>query len=195
MFEVWKLKWRLWKVGWTTARETKKLKARNAERSVFQELEWSEQEAVKDLEQGLDYIEGTRLFRLARKFDVEVPPLTDAEIWYDDTGESGYAWFTSRGRALIGKQIDEVRARRFEVKTQWVTKIIIPLASLLIAFLGLFVGLFALGRRNARQPEKKPPRFERLIEVKVDKHNRNIARLDDTLQLDSTGGFARKFHI
>jgi hypothetical protein len=165
MFNVWKLKWRLRKVSWTTAREKKKLRERNADRSEFQELEWSEQEAVKDLEQGLDYIEGTRLYRLARKLDVEVPPITDAEIWVDDTGESGYAWFTSKGRSLIGKQIDEVRARRFEVKTLWVTKIIIPLGSLLIAFLGLLVGMIALSRRNAPEPEKKPPTFERLLKA------------------------------
>src|SRR6266849_1819757 len=99
MFKVWRLKWLLWKVGWTTARERKKLKARNADGSEFQELGWAEQEAVQDLEQGLDHLEGTRLLRLARKLDVEVPPLTDAEMWHDDTGESGYAWFTSKGRA------------------------------------------------------------------------------------------------
>jgi len=47
-----------------------------------------------------------------------------------------------------------------------VTKIILPLAGLIIGILGAITGLIAVSRK-APQPEKKPPTFERLIEVRA----------------------------
>ncbi len=148
MFEMWKLKRRFRKIGRTKEKETKKLKKQKADSYAFQQLEWDEQEAVKDAENFFDYKEGQRLRQQAVALDVEIPPITDLTMWVDDTGESGLMWFTSKGRAHL------------------VTKIILPLAGLIIGILGAITGLIAVSRK-APQPEKKPPTFERLIEVRA----------------------------
>jgi len=169
MFEMWKLKRRLRKIGRTKQKETKKLKKRKADSYAFQQLEWDEQEAIKDAENFFDYKEGQRLRQQAVALDVEIPPTTDLTMWVDDTGESGLMWFTSRGRAHVRKLVDEEKARRFEVRTLWVTKIILPLAGLIIGIIGAITGLIAVSRK-APQQEKKPPAFERLMQVGAGRH-------------------------
>jgi hypothetical protein len=144
MFERWKLKWRLAEIQKTTARKQKELEARKADKIEYQELEWDEYGAVKDVEQHFDYLEGTRLLGVARDLDIEVPHYTDNTMWVNDTGESGFMWFTSKGRAHVRKLIDEEKARRFEVKTLWVTKFWIPLLAALIGIIGALTGLVAI---------------------------------------------------
>lgn len=167
MFERWKLKRRLAEVGRTTARLQKQLDARKADRSEYQHLEWDEHEAIKDIEHGFDYVEGTRLLRLARDLDIELPPHEDDAMWFNDTGESGFMWFTSKGRAHVRKLIDTEKARRFEVKTLWVTKIILPLAGVIVGIIGALTGLIAVSRHPTREPDKKTPIHEQLLRGKA----------------------------
>jgi hypothetical protein len=49
-----------------------------------------------------------------------------------------------RGRAFLRERIDKEKTRRFEVKTLWVTKIILPLAGVLVGIIGALTGLFAI---------------------------------------------------
>jgi hypothetical protein len=144
MFERWKLKRRLADINRTTARKQKELDARKADKTEYEELEWDEYGAIRDIEHGFDYIEGTRLLRVARDLDIEVPHYSDETMWVNDTGESGFMWFTSKGRAHVRKLIDEEKARRFEVKTLWVTKFWIPLLAAGIGIIGALTGLVAV---------------------------------------------------
>ncbi len=52
--------------------------------------------------------------------------------------------FTPRARSHLRKMIDEEKARRFEVKTLWVTKLILPLLAALIGIIGALTGLVAV---------------------------------------------------
>jgi hypothetical protein len=138
------LKRRLAKIYRTTARKQKELDARKADKTEYEELEWDEYGAIRDIEHGFDYIKGTRLLRVARDLDIEVPHYRDETMWANDTGESGFMWFTSKGRAHVRKLIDEEKARRFEVKTLWVTKFWTPLLAAGVGIIGALTGLAAV---------------------------------------------------
>jgi hypothetical protein len=84
MFEGWKVTWRLWKIGRTTKKETKKLKKQKADSHAFQQLEWDEQNAIEEVENYFAYKEGQRLHQQAVALDVEIPPITDITMWVDD---------------------------------------------------------------------------------------------------------------
>jgi hypothetical protein len=45
-------------------------------------------------------------------------------------------WFSAKGRTNLRKLIDEEKARRFEVKTLWVTKFWLPLLAALVGIIG-----------------------------------------------------------
>jgi uncharacterized protein YneF (UPF0154 family) len=167
MFDLWKLKWRLWRIRRTTAKETEKLKTRKAPHYDFQQLDWDEQYAVQDAEKYFDFKEGQRLRKQAVALDVELPPTTDLPMWFDDTGESGFMWLTSKGRAHVRKLVDQEKERRFNVKTLWVTKFWLPLLAAIVGIIGALTGFFAVMHRDHNQPEKKPPVYEQLIQVRA----------------------------
>jgi hypothetical protein len=140
MFEVRKLKQQIKSIERSYAKDRQKLEQKKAPQEEFQQLEFSEFSAVEEIEKEIDWIVGTRLSRQARSFDVEVPPLSDTEMWQRD--EYGpRVWFTSKGRAHVRKLIEEEKFRRFESWSRWVTKVILPLLSLLLAIVGTITGL------------------------------------------------------
>ena len=168
MFDLWKLRWRLWQIRRTTAQETAKLQNRKTSSYDFQQLEWDEQNAVQDAEKYFAFKEGKKLRKQAVALDIELPPTTDNTIWYDDTRESGFMWFTQKGRAHVRRLIDQERERRFNVKTLWVTKFWLPLLAALVGIIGALTGLFAIMHRKVDQQDKKPPAYERLLKVEFD---------------------------
>jgi len=90
-----------------------------------------------------------RLTEEANELDVPLPergypPMRD-ENWYHDH-PSGRACLTVQGRHVLRAGIDAEKARRFEAKTLWFTKIIIPFAGILIGIIGALTGLFAVLR-------------------------------------------------
>jgi hypothetical protein len=78
----------------------------------------------------------------AQELDVAFPPLDDAEMWSHDEDQNLRLSF--RGRAYLRKLVDEEKARRFEVKTLWVTKFWIPLLAASIGVIGALTGLVAV---------------------------------------------------
>jgi hypothetical protein len=168
MFELWKLRWRLWRIRRTTAKETTKLQNRTASSYDFQQLEWDEQNAVQDAEKYFDFKQGQKLRKQAVALDIELPPIADQTIWHDDTGESGFIWFTQKGRAQVRKLIDQERERRFNVRTLWVTKFWLPLLAALVGVIGALTGLFAIMHRKADQQESPPPVYKQLLQVESD---------------------------
>jgi hypothetical protein len=143
MFDVWKLNRQLQKIQKSFAKEHQKLVKRKAPAEDFQNLDYDEHYAIEDAEKAIDLTVGTRLFHEARSLDVETPPFTDEEMWFKDD-ENDRIWFTSKGRAHVRRLIDEEKARRFEVKTRWVMKIILPVMTALIGIIGAVTGLVAV---------------------------------------------------
>jgi hypothetical protein len=78
----------------------------------------------------------------AQELDIAFPSLGDAEMWNRD--EDNNLRLSFRGRAYLRKLIDEEKARRFEVKTLWVTKFWIPLLAASIGVIGALTGLVAI---------------------------------------------------
>jgi hypothetical protein len=139
MSEVSKLKRQIQSIQSLAAKQRKKLEQDKAPPEKFQELEASEFSAVETIENEIDWLEGTRLFREAKSLDVETPPLSDKEMWRQE--EYGRrVWFTQKGRAHVRKLIEEEKSRRFEGKSRWVTKVVLPLFALLIAIIGTTMG-------------------------------------------------------
>jgi hypothetical protein len=82
----------------------------------------------------------------AQELDLEFPPLEDDGMWNRGNDQSLILKF--RGRAFLRERIDKEKTRRFEVKTLWVTKIILPLAGVLVGIIGALTGLFAILRHK-----------------------------------------------
>jgi|SRR6267378_612755 len=98
---------------------------------------------VMDAEKELDGAVGQLLLHEARSLDVELPTIEDKTMWFEARG-SERIWLSPRGRAHVRKLIDEEKGRRFDVKTRWVTKIILPLAGVLVGIIGALTGLVAV---------------------------------------------------
>ena len=78
----------------------------------------------------------------AQELDIAFPFVEDEEMWNRDEDESLRLSF--RGRFYLRNLIDKEKARRFEVKTLWVTRIILPLAGVLVGIIGALTGLVAV---------------------------------------------------
>ena len=88
----------------------------------------------------MNLIISNKLFRDSLIYDID---------WGTDEGiihreGDGPTLVTLKGRAHIRKLIDEEKARRFEVKTLWVTKFWVPLLAALIGIIGALTGLVAV---------------------------------------------------
>jgi hypothetical protein len=83
----------------------------------------------------------------ARSLDLELPPTNETEFWFHKPN-STYIWLTPKGRSHDRKLIDDERGRRFEVKTRWVVKLILPVLAGLIGVLGAITGLVAVFRHK-----------------------------------------------
>jgi hypothetical protein len=88
----------------------------------------------------MELVMSNKLFRDLLVYDLD---------WGDEPGVirqegEGPALVTLKGRAHIRKLIDQEKARRFEVKTVWVTKFWVPLLAALIGIVGALTGLVAV---------------------------------------------------
>lgn len=149
MFELWKLNRELHATRKSFAKDRKNLVRRNAPRDEFLALDANEYFLITVIETGVDVVVGGRLLDEARALDVETPPRSDKEMWVEG-GAINESFFTPKGRAHVRRLIDEEKERRFNVKTLWLTKLIIPLASLLIGILGALTGLVAVWRHAGK---------------------------------------------
>jgi hypothetical protein len=98
---------------------------------------------LRDAEAAVEAYVGFLLLSEAQALDVEVPHLGNPEMWTSNE-EKNTTWFTPKGRTYVRKLIDAEKARRFEVKTLWVTKFWLPLLAALVGIIGALTGLFAV---------------------------------------------------
>jgi hypothetical protein len=83
------------------------------------------------------------LLHKCASLDIEPPDRMNQEYWASDPGV-----LSPKGRLYVRQFFDAEKARRFEVKTLWVTKIILPLAAILVGIIGALTGLFAVLRHK-----------------------------------------------
>lgn len=138
MFEVCKLKLKIWRARRSFAPHREKLELKKAPPDEFEQLDIAEFEAVREIEKEIDIIESGRLFRQASHLDVATPPLSEKDMWQDEYG-GRRIWLTPKGRAHVRKLIHEENTRRFEAKSRW-----IPLLSVLLGIISTSTALVAL---------------------------------------------------
>jgi hypothetical protein len=144
MFEIWKLNRALKKAHDTYHKKRKVLaESDSTTPDDYAELEADDYYHVQDIEKAIECELSDRLCREARSLDVELPAFKESGLWLHD-GEIGRTWLKPEGREHLRTRIYNEKARKFEVKTLWATKLIIPLASLLIGIIGALTGLFAV---------------------------------------------------
>jgi hypothetical protein len=143
MFEIWRLKRRRAALQKAFQQDREKLAKEKAPHEQFYALDSQEYFEVREIETELDMEQSRQLFDKARELDVETPKPADGEMWISDD-HIGRIWLTAKGRATVRKAIDEEKARRFEVRTRLVTKLIIPLLAGLIGIIGAMTGLVAV---------------------------------------------------
>jgi hypothetical protein len=100
-----------------------------------------------------------QLLREAIKFDVKIP-FEDHECWRETEPIVSVLLFSRgelnrvlrvlspHGRSVLRSKIDAEKARRFEVKTLWVTKFWLPLLAALVGIIGAVTGLVAVLQRK-----------------------------------------------
>jgi hypothetical protein len=98
--------------------------------------------ACKHIDERVDWLLDQDIRQEAQELDIAMPLVTEANMWQRDEDQSLY--LSSQGRFYLRKLIDQEKARRFEVKTLWVTKIILPLAGVLVGIIGALTGLVAV---------------------------------------------------
>jgi hypothetical protein len=142
MFDLWRLTRRRRKtMRWAKKRYDQLIAMKAPQEQIEEHIQndLSNQEVIDKAIQQLMF---ERLFDASQVLDIELPPFSDAQIWESD--EDGKVRFTTKGRTLLRKLIDEEKARRFDVKTLWVMKLILPLIAALVGIIGALTGLFAV---------------------------------------------------
>jgi len=91
----------------------------------------------------LDAYRGKRLSKEAAKYDIEMPTEKGRPEFYWQTLRCGFV-LNPQGRTYLRRALDEEKTRRREVKTYWVTRIILPVTTVLIGLIGAITGLIAV---------------------------------------------------
>ena len=162
MFELWRLKRSRKKIVRAYERDRQKLKKKKDRGpDEFEELEHAEWQALQVEDDAMNAVLSDQLWEEAREYDIAIPK--GDGVWEDSYyGERKY--LTMATRATLRRLIDEEKARRFEVKTLWVTKFILPILGGLVGVIGALTGLFAVLHQRKEPPKEKPPvSFERLV--------------------------------
>jgi hypothetical protein len=84
------------------------------------------------------------LVREASEMDIEPPPDTPALEYWSTDNYYGDKLLSPKGRLFLRQAIDAENARRFEIKTMYVTKIILPIVASLVGIIGAITGLVAV---------------------------------------------------
>lgn len=147
MFDIWRLKYRRWRVQAAFNKETEALRRKKATLAEVDELETQEYFEIRNYDEEINRLNALKLWRNASALDLEVPDSSNPEMWtYSEDGERRF--LSTRGRAHVRQLIDAEKARRFEIKTMWVTKIILPVVASLVGILGAITGLVAVLHRK-----------------------------------------------
>jgi hypothetical protein len=146
-YRVWKLKYHRWRFDVQYAAEHKKLLEKHADNQDFASLEADEQFTLGEIQDQIDLIRSSNLFRKAYDYDVELPPSTDQSMWQStDDGEKTF--LSKKGRAYVRKLIHEEYGRDFDLRYGSFTRIILPLIGLLTGLIGASAGYLAVKQRQ-----------------------------------------------
>jgi hypothetical protein len=96
----------------------------------------------KDLDEQMDLIMDQEIRLEAQELDVVLPPIQQTDMWRRDDEQNLY--LSPGGRSHVRKLIDDEKGRRFDAKTRWVTRIILPIVGSLVGILGAITGLIAV---------------------------------------------------
>lgn len=147
MFTLTRLRWRRWRAARKFHKEWKKLKKRGASRDEFNSQAADEVFTMETIGEEIDRVVAIKLWRDAHRLDIAIPPLSEKDMWvHSNDGE--YTFLSAKGRAIVRKLVDEEKARRFEVKTLWVTKFWLPLLAAFVGIIGALTGLIAVWHRK-----------------------------------------------
>jgi hypothetical protein len=91
----------------------------------------------------VELFQSRSLVSQAESLDIVLPPDSDGGSWKTNKLYT-HPFLTPKGRYQVRKFIDAEKARRFEVRTLWVTKIVLPLAGVLVGIIGALTGLVAV---------------------------------------------------
>jgi hypothetical protein len=145
MFEVWRLYRKRRKILAAMDRERAvALKTNDMKRA--NEIAVESFLACQRIDERLSRFLDAKIRQEAQELDIEFPPLEDEGMWNRDEDQSLVLKF--RGRAYLRERIDKEKTRRFEAKTLWVTKIILPLAGVLVGLIGAATGFIAVWRHT-----------------------------------------------
>lgn len=159
MFDLWRLKRSRRKVVRAYERERQKLKKKKDRGpGDFEELEHAEWQALQAEDDAINAFLSDQLWHEAREHDIEIPK---GEGVWEDSFYHDRKYLTMATRAQLRRLIDEEKARRFDVKTRWITRIILPIIAALVGIIGALTGLVAVLHKQADQEQKKPPVYER----------------------------------
>jgi hypothetical protein len=147
MFDSWRLKYQRWRVQAAYNRDEQALIRRKASQAEFAELNASEYFNIRLFDEEIDRLNALRLWRQGNALDLEMPDLDQKEMW--TSSEDGrYTFLSIKGRSCVRHLIDVEKARRFEVKTMWVTRIVLPIIASLVGIIGAVTGLVAVLHRK-----------------------------------------------
>lgn len=141
MFDLWRLKRSRRKVARAYERDFQKLRKKNATSEEFEELEHSEHEELRMEDDAINAFLSDKLWEEAREYDVEIPL---GEGSWEDSIFGNRRYLTMATRSQVRHLIDEEKSRRFEVKTRWITRIILPVVAALVGVIGALTGLVAV---------------------------------------------------
>ena len=148
MFKVRRLRYQRDKKDQVHERRIEALRKENATSSTIASASFDQWVDGKTYENEISMVRSRRLLDEADAYDVAVP--NHARTWEhdeDSNAPDGPYWLSSDGRAHVRKLISEEKKRRFEEKTQWVIKVIVPIIVALAGVLGAATG-FVLALRK-----------------------------------------------
>jgi hypothetical protein len=141
MLDLWRLKRNRRKVVRAYERDRRKLREKKATREEFEALDQSEWAELQMEDDGINAFLSDQLWEEAREHDVEVPRLETA---WEHSLYGNRSYLTMATRTQVRRLIDEEKSRRFEVKTRWITRIILPIVTALVGIIGALTGLVAV---------------------------------------------------
>jgi hypothetical protein len=147
MFELWELKRERDRIEKSYQKHLAELKKKKASPDEFEQLRWQESNDVGDAYQQIHIFMSQQLLQEGYKYDARIPATNDTEFWVVNDG-THVGYLTPAGRNHVRRLIDEEKTRRFEVKTLWVTRIILPLTGVLVGLIGAATGFIAVWRHG-----------------------------------------------
>jgi hypothetical protein len=100
------------------------------------------------IDQETSFFLSRRIIEAAEKYDIEIPQELNGKKTWQNTEDGERSFLSAHARSTLRKTVDAEKTRRFEAKTLWVTKIILPLVGVLVGLIGAATGFIAVWRHG-----------------------------------------------